>query len=267
MTELRKLLDDANVSYYWLGFLSADGTFNSKRLRLVLAKKDAEHVVRFCNYINCENHQPDEKGYRMSIQDRELIPQIMERFDLHVGKTYRPPDINWMEGDRFLSFFIGYVDGDGCIRRQHSRTDCCLSIKVHSAWLKTLQSMVDKLGDIAGVACPSVRVDKRGYAVCDIANSVVLKFLKSKTRKLELPVLARKWDRIDENFVSRQEQAILNRQKVLAIANYPVSEIVAKTGLGKGVVYKILRLYNRPDSLYNQSQRIESRVCHNGVAS
>ena len=40
--DLSKLLEDNFISYYWIGFLLADGSFSDNRLKLTLKKNDSE---------------------------------------------------------------------------------------------------------------------------------------------------------------------------------------------------------------------------------
>jgi DNA-binding NarL/FixJ family response regulator len=77
--------------------------------------------------------------------------------------------------------------------------------------------MVDYMSTQSGVKSPEVKINKQGYANVNITNSVSLKYLKRKAIEFNLPVLERKWSKVDENFVGRQEQAIENRKNVISL--------------------------------------------------
>ena len=63
--------------------------------------------------------------------------------------------------------------------------------------------------------------------------------------RLELPILYRKWDNIDESFISKQVQGQLNKTSVvtLHLQNYTNKEIEEKLSLSKGCVAQIIYRY------------------------
>lgn len=240
--DLSVLLEDFPIAYYWMGFLAADGSFSGNRLKLSLANKDRNHVIRFAQFIKCRNHQQaKDTSYSVSVQDSFTIPKIIEKYDLKKSKTYNPPDISWMQRDMFFSFFIGFVDGDGCIGKQSGRNDCQLRIKNHASWISVLQHMVDMISTETNISLPNAKINAAGYAQMAISNSVVLKWLKEQSK--ELPVLARKWDMINETVVSRVEQAVHNRNRVLELnaMNIKNVEISRITGLSQAAVSVIIK--------------------------
>ena len=50
-SNLSILLDDSFESFYWMGFILADGCFFENRLQITLAIKDKEHLQSFANYV------------------------------------------------------------------------------------------------------------------------------------------------------------------------------------------------------------------------
>ena len=232
-SNLSVLLENTPLSFYWMGFLAADGCFSTKRLKLTLAYRDMEHVVKFANYISCSGHCRYDNKYEVRAQDAFTIPKILEKFRLNRAKTYHPPDITWMSDELFLAFFVGFVDGDGCIKYQTGRKDCVLQIKVHSSWLENLQIMSDWISELAGISPVKANINNSGYASVVFGNCILLRFLKKKVQEMQLPVLCRKWNKIDENRVSRYEIAKQNRVNVLAMK---------QLGLRNVEIAKILRL-------------------------
>lgn len=216
--DLSRLLQDTPQAFYWMGFLAADGYFSQKHLKLTLAKKDKRHVIQFARFIQCRNHRVCRNGYEVKVQDGFTIPKIIEKFKLKKVKTYNPPDIGWMTEMLFVAFCIGFIDGDGSIKFQSGRKDCLLQIKTHASWLDNLQLMSNRLSRLAGVKPVRAKVNNAGYASVCFGNCVLLRHLKRKTREMELPVLRRKWDRIDETHRSRYEVAKENRANVLELS-------------------------------------------------
>jgi hypothetical protein len=195
---LSALLEDDPKAYYWMGFLAADGYFSKKRLCLCLSTKDKMHLIKFCQFISCPNHKSVKNGYDVKVQDQNIIPKIREKFDLKERKTYNPPDISWITGDLFLSFMIGFIDGDGCIGYQSGgRKDVQLRIKIHGSWKNTLQEMSNKIHESLEIEARPVRINNQGYALLTLARQSTLRHLKSKLTELELPALERKWDKIE----------------------------------------------------------------------
>jgi hypothetical protein len=245
---LRMLLENSPEALYWMGFLAADGYFHNNRLRLVLSIKDMSQVIAFCKFIGCPKHNKMGKdAYGMAVKDSFTIPKILKKYDLKKAKTYNPPNISEIDLDHCVYFFIGFVDGDGSIGKQSKRQDCLLRIKIHSSWKETLQNLVDKVCLKAGVKAPKVIINKQGYACVNLANSVLLKFLKRKAVEAKLPVLARKWDQIDDTKVSRVEQATENRNQVIRLlkAGLRNVEISKQTGLSQATVSVIIKAFNK----------------------
>ena len=241
--DLTSLLDNNPEAIYWMGFLAADGYFHKNRLTLTLAKNDVSHLMKFANFIKCENCRDVKNGCSLSVQDSHTVPKIVKKYNLKARKTYNPPNISWMNADICLPFFIGFVDGDGSIGFQYGRKDCILRIKNHSSWMPTLQQMIDIVCTQAGTLTPIVKLNNKGYAEVNIANSITLKFLKNITKNLKLPVLKRKWDKIDETLVSRVEKAICNKENVLELKKQGMKnvKIASLLGLSNSAVSIILK--------------------------
>lgn len=122
-------------------------------------------------------------------------------------------------------FIRGYFDGDGCIKYQFKRKDFVLTIKCHASWLNILNQFGKILGDET-----HCKLNSDGYAVLNITNTKLLKQLKLKVLSLNLPLLTRKWDRIDLNFRSKYEIAEELRQNVFKEFKL---NILSKTDIAK----------------------------------
>lgn len=130
---LSKLLENNSCAYYWIGFLLADGTINHEtmRLKLTLAKKDLSHVERFHKFIQSSQNI---SLNTVSCQDKLTVPKIIDKFDLKKRKTYNPPEKQLELDINLMALYIGFIDGDGSIKKVHKRKDCNIIIKVHSSW-------------------------------------------------------------------------------------------------------------------------------------
>ena len=246
-SNLSKLLQDNYLSYYWLGFLMADGHFAAKRLKLDLSTKDMNHLKKFADFIECPNFSIDKWGKKCAVaaMDRVNIPLIKEKFAISNNKTYFPCNIKKIENkDWFISWIIGFIDGDGCIKKQTGRKDCAIAIKCHSSWLENLQLISDRLCLYCGTLKPNKAIiNRRGYARINFTNYLIVNFLKNKTKEFELPVLSRKWDLIDLALKNRNAISKENRENVerLYEKNVSTKEICKLLGLKEGCVYQIKR--------------------------
>ncbi len=212
---LEFLLEDTALTYYWLGFLMADGHFSKKNeLRLGLSIKDEAHLRIFAKLINKNLHKTIEKKgllyVYVSAMDNVIVPKIKEKFDINNRKTYIPPKLEIFEkmtDDLFLSFFIGYVDGDGNVKHQTGRKDWVIQLGCHSSWKLIYKYFLKRLNRI--FKCNShtkIFLDKRRLLRLFISTGVIIRGLKQKCIELKLSFLNRKWDKVDENYVFSEEK-------------------------------------------------------------
>ncbi len=251
--DLSILLNDELETFYWIGFLTGDGSFSKNRLKLSLAIKDGHHVAEFSKYIKCKNFRPvrENTAVQVSVQDKFYVPKITSKFNLQPVKTYNPPlgeKMPLQSNDAFISYFVGLIDADGNIQHQSGRTDCSVRLKLHSSWLKFLRFTVDRLCGILDVRVRAKpRINSRGYAEWSCADSRLVTSLKKYAILLSIPLLHRKWSKIDEHFVSRYVKAAENRIKV--------GELIKK-GLRNKEISRLLGL--SPSTISNINRRMNS---------
>lgn len=65
--DLDILLNDTYETYYWIGFIMADGNIINNRLRLRLSCKDKEHLEKFANFIGYKNPNQHTNNYTSSV--------------------------------------------------------------------------------------------------------------------------------------------------------------------------------------------------------
>lgn len=245
---LAVLLENTCTAHYWNGFLMADGNCNnSSRLVLCLSIKDKEHLINFAKFINCKYtiHKSLTKIY-VRVQDKYNMKLLKEKLSWEDVKTYNPPSINVFENmsdDLFLSFFIGFIDGDGHIRKQYNRQDSCIVLKLHSSWLNILTYFSKRLCTLLNINNKVAKINSKGYAFIVFSNSKIVNYLKNETNRLGLPVLQRKWDVIDEKFVSKRILDSNNRNSVINMLKegYSSIEICNTLNVSNSLITKITK--------------------------
>lgn len=203
-SDLSILLERTPKTYYWIGFLMADGHFTEKRIVLKLAKKDKKHLLKFGNFIKCKiklkKTRKNKKliAYGISAMDYKIVPLIRKRFSIVNNKTYNPCNISSIRNnDLFLSLFIGFFDGDGSVCQPSERIYYSLRIKCHSSWFDNLQLFSNRICKLVNISPNKSRINKQGYVEIAWSKSSLLIYLKNKIKELNLPVLQRKWGKIN----------------------------------------------------------------------
>lgn len=126
--------EDTEDSFYWAGFLAADGNVSKKGNRIYLGLKatDFKHIEKFNNFLKSNNEikyltsidtRPAFKtGIYFTAKVRIISPQIKKdllKFNIYPNKskTYFLPDeiINHIS---FNNFIRGMIDGDGHISHE-----------------------------------------------------------------------------------------------------------------------------------------------------
>ncbi len=192
---LKPLLEDNNISYYWLGFIMADGYISDKgQLVVALSNKDEEHLLKLSKLLNTtiKNYPQSNKigiQSKIAIQDKKYGILLREKLGIIGQKTYTAPPLNFIPYEYILPFIIGFIDGDGCISNRAIRIQCHKSwesnFKYIGQYFMTNYNMIHKL---------SLSKDKYISISFTISNS---KIIKDNMVKLNVPYLERKWDKID----------------------------------------------------------------------
>jgi hypothetical protein len=215
-SELSILLLEIPETYYWIGFLMADGHFyDNNRIKLTLSCKDLEHIKKFQRYIKTDNISFYKNSVCVSAMDVKIVPLIKNKFSITSHKTYEPCDITNITNDNlFISLFIGFVDGDGSISNIFKRKDSHILIKVYKTWINNLNYFSRRVSSLCNVRIIHTKINKKGYACISFSNSTLIKYLKRKEIELGLPVLSRKWDRVDLNLLTRADRFKIKYNKV-----------------------------------------------------
>ncbi len=258
-SRIEKLLEETPEAYYWVGFLLADGNLCGNRIKIALSVSDLDHLKKFAAFIEmnpdriCIWTRPSD-GYTycsIAIVNALAAKGLREKFGFRERKTYNPPIVTHELNDLLISMYAGFVDGDGCIRNLHLRNDFNIAIKCHSSWLDFLTKLQSDLykffeehkhGYIS-----TALINSRGYAYVTLSNVLLLGKLKAFLKGLNLPIMTRKWDVIDESYVdkyrSRVNNTKENHRRIIELYEQgnKVSLISSALGIKYSTVYNCLR--------------------------
>jgi hypothetical protein len=208
-TKLEILLNNSLESFYWMGFLLADAHFsNKKRINLTISQKDEEHIAKFAHYISGKYSisyrtlgSKDYSYVKVVAQNVDVVPKLCKIFDINSNKTKEPPNMlkYTFSDEQLFSLIIGFIDGDGCISKLHNRSDFNLRVKCDNTWLPNLLVMERVLYTVTSNKIkepPLTKLNTQGYSQFCISNNKVIKDIKKKAIEYNLPIMARKWDKI-----------------------------------------------------------------------
>lgn len=240
--DLSKLLEETPEAYYWIGFLLADGHFQDGRVHFHLALKDSEQVKNFANFIKWRGNFEDrgELGIGVAAKHTEVIEELCKKFDIKQNKTYNPPKTILNHNKELLKYLlIGFIDGDGNIENQYKRKDCFIRIKVYKSWNKILKEFCE----LVGYDTKHVKLNKQDYCELCFSDSKIITELKKKSNIL--PVLERKWGKVDENYTSRYSTSKILKEKIINMLNDGVKnkDICNELKISPSYVSKINKNY------------------------
>ena len=230
-----KLINESNEAYYWLGFIMADGHFNNNdQIQINLAKKDLEHLKKFAKFVE---YKKDLVKPSINIGFGDIREALNDKFKIHNDKTHYPCDLSKLFGDVFFSFIIGFIDGDGCIN-----TKGYLIIKCHNSWLDNLNKMVSELSNND---FNHGRINSDGLAIIQLSKHKIMKEIKIKANELNLPILNRKWDRVNlkkEIKIDKENRMRHECNNLFKSGDTPI-EIIKMNKFSRTFVYKMYQDY------------------------
>lgn len=130
---IENLLNGTIESFYWLGFISADGCFNEDgTIKLELSIKDKDHLKNFAKFVclsiseypSYKSSLKNGKGScRVKAKNIEVCTEIRSILNIKGSnhKTYHPISLKFLNTkEKFVSFLTGYIDGDGGVTKGKS---------------------------------------------------------------------------------------------------------------------------------------------------
>src|ERR1035437_351458 len=215
-SDLSILLEETPLTYYWIGFLLADGNFGkTNTVKCTLSSIDKDHLIKLKNFLKIKsvNFEKNEKYCTIKAMDGINAPLICKKFKIHNRKTYNPPKLSFIKDkDLKTALIAGFIDGDGCIQYKGKRFT--LSVKCHSSWLNILSDFAKFINPTT-----NAKINNSGYAIFQVLNVPSLKKLKQDVIRLQLPVLKRKWDKINLNYVMHEEAHERNFKTFIKLFN------------------------------------------------
>lgn len=205
---LLPLLSEDLQAYYWIGYLMADGYMHDGlgQVVLVSAIKDKEHLENFAKFLRSSAKVYEagktsyslkgEKQVRVSVADINNCGLIKKKFDWNFRKTYNPPSVQVLnkvlsEKDKFLAYFIGFVDGDGSINGSLG-----ISIENFKTWSVVYSFFCEKFAEFGIYSKASELVFNRKRYVRIYFDKSLTLTLKEFIITNNLTVLRRKWDKV-----------------------------------------------------------------------
>jgi hypothetical protein len=211
------LLSDELASYYWIGFILADGWITKKgkgtvnEIGVSVSCLDYQHILKFANFcgVAVRSHTRNTNfknsacmcDVSLSIAE-PTTSAIIDKFGLNYRKSYNPPNVKLYEKftnlQRF-SLILGYLDGDGSIidRQNGANRQIILSVQAHHSWKEFLQFTLDELQNISSVKIRStVGINSRDHCQISITKISLLREVKRLAISNNIPLLERKWNKV-----------------------------------------------------------------------
>lgn len=197
--KLSILLEERNEIYYWLGFLMADGHFSKLNdVKLTVAKKDLNHLKKFANLINANISNCREtrynnyisKSYSLAVRDVNTVSSLKVKYSINSNKTKNPCDISKFNTyEKFLSWFAGFFDGDGCVLKNSNGSISGLRIQIYHTWIYNLEFICEQIKSYLKVDSRAY-IDSQGYArwVCFRNAKIIMHAIQI----LNIPIMERK---------------------------------------------------------------------------
>jgi hypothetical protein len=247
-SNMKILIEDKLESFYWIGFILADGHISDEsRIKIMLSIKDLKHLEKYKAYLECDKISIVDKMCYISIHNKEICPEICNKFHIESDKTYNPPNLSLYHFSKELLFalIIGIIDGDGCINKVYKRQDCNLRIHLHKSWLENLIFIENFLYDYFSIKKEKIysKIGNDGYSILTISDNTLLKKIKKECLRLEMPIMYRKWSILDENRDTKSEkfQRIKETIIILKSQGFKNVEVIRNLKISKSTFYKYIQ--------------------------
>lgn len=196
---LDKLINDKSLeTFYWIGFILADGSFYNNRFEFGLKEDDINVLEAFAEYINFKGsikHRDSTKSNRIQFNNKPSIEQFMKEYGFNYDKTYNPCSFESFKNytkEQITSLLIGIIDGDGSIQENGNIYSNQISITAHKLWKNFYEDLLTYLEIPLHISekednnCITIRICRREYCIT----------LKQFIINNHLFYFSRKWDSI-----------------------------------------------------------------------
>lgn len=192
---LKPLLEENNESFYWLGFIMADGWISKYgQLVIALSNKDENHLQIIAELLKTNiNNYPssNKKGIqsRISVQDKNYGVELRNKMNIRDKKTYEIPNLNFVPDEFMLPFIIGFIDGDGSLINSNIKIECWKN------WAESFDYFGKYFKDKYNIEY-RISFSKDKYVSIYFGRRES-ELIKREMLKLNVPYLKRKWDLIN----------------------------------------------------------------------
>jgi len=172
---------DTPESFYWAGFIAADGCVynnkNSKYLSVWLQEKDSDHIDKLKKVLKVKNCNIKAQNHLCVCSDR--IYDDLKRFNVVPRKTHIYTFPNWILEHKFSNHFMrGYVDGDGSFSvrvAKDSRNKMSFGICGTYGFINDFKYELSRRCDINPNIKPYKHKGKTIYSLCYCGNNNIIK--------------------------------------------------------------------------------------------
>ena len=217
---LKRIVEEQSLMWFYiLGFLFADGYFytDGYRFQLTINKQDEDTLNKIAEFLECKVRKY-KNVVEIKVSGGEIVKCLIEKYKISNKKTYEPCDISSINNENLIAFIIGFIDGDGCIKKRTDSDLYNITIKLHKNWENNLNIMITKLYYFFGLTkIPHTNIVKSNnneYVSITFGNSVILNKLMDFIRKNNIPAIHRKWDKI---LNSRKYQEYIKKEGGLIV--------------------------------------------------
>lgn len=196
---LDKLIENKFLeTFYWIGFILADGSFYNNRFEFGLKEDDVNVLKAFADYIEFKGdikHRDSTKSNRIQFNNKPSIEKFMKEYGFNYDKTYNPCSFESFKNyskEQITSLLIGIIDGDGHIQENGSTYANVITITAHKLWKNFYKELLTFLGidlhisNVKDSNCISINIYKRENCIA----------LKQFIINNNLFYFSRKWNKI-----------------------------------------------------------------------
>lgn len=187
---------NTKASYYWAGFLAADGWIEADRNRvgLALQKQDLLHLEKFKQAVGSSHDIcpfMDNTAYRIRFNSEVMVKDLNTLFNITPAKTFTYKMPYFEEDYLMLEFLRGYIEGDGHFHKTPSNR---VNLSLCSANLIFLQEFKEICEFLLGRSIsqnPSLKLNPKGQVynlLFNLADSedLINKLYENSTNKTRL---------------------------------------------------------------------------------
>lgn len=202
--DMSPLLSETLESFYWLGFIAADGyIYKNGHLMVSQSVKDKDTIFKLAKYLKTSVYKYKSKSggfrkkesmtYRVNISDKIIGIKIMEMFNIQTNspKTYTGICLDFIKNSKQAAAFLcGFIEGDGSLNKSgYYKIEC------HQSWLATLSILMDKCPKVFkdfNLGIKKAKSKKSPYLILRFRISAS-KYIRKFAKSFNLPCSERKF--------------------------------------------------------------------------